>query len=51
MNTDIMATYKRLNITMHPIEIEKLDKLAKKHNETRSGMIRRLIDAYDEGVK
>jgi anaerobic glycerol-3-phosphate dehydrogenase len=38
-----MAIHKRLNISLHPIEIEKLDQLAKQNNETRSGMIARLI--------
>ena len=42
-----MATHKRINITIHPIELEKLDRIAKKHNETRSGMIQRLIQSYD----
>jgi len=42
-----MATHKRINITMHPIEIEKLDKIAKRYNESRSGMISRLIQWFD----
>lgn len=46
-----MATHKRINITLHPIEIEKLDKIAKKHQETRSGMITRLIQKYEDNVK
>jgi len=41
-----MATHKRLQISLHPIEIEKLDKIAKEHDETRSGMIARLIQEY-----
>lgn len=41
-----MAIYQRLTITLHPIEIEKLDELAKEHQETRSGMIRRLIQEH-----
>lgn len=43
-----MATHKRINITMHPIELEKLDRISKKHQETRSGMIARLIQEYAE---
>ena len=43
-----MATHKRINITIHPIELKKLDRIAKKHNETRSGMITRLIQNHDE---
>ena len=42
-----MAIHKRINITLHPIEIEKLDKIAEKHQETRSGMIARLIQDYE----
>ena len=34
MNEDNMATRKRIDITLHPIELEKLDRIAKKHNET-----------------
>jgi len=41
-----MATYKRITITMHPLEIEKLDQIAKENEETRSGMISRLIQGY-----
>ena len=46
-----MATHKRINITLHPIEIEKLDQIAKKHKETRSGMITRLIQEHENKVK
>ena len=42
-----MASHKRINITIHPIELEKLDQICKKHDETRSGMIQRLIQSYD----
>jgi len=45
---ETMATRKRIDITLHPIELEKLDRMAKKHEETRSGMIARLIQEYDE---
>ena len=41
-----MATHKRINITIHPIELEKLKKIAEKNNETISGMIQRLIQDY-----
>ncbi len=43
-----MAAHKRINITLHPIELEKLDRIAEKNQETRSGMIARLIRNYDE---
>lgn len=43
---DNMAFHKRLNITLHPKEIEKLDQIRKKNKETRSGMIARLIQEY-----
>ena len=46
-----MATHKRINITIHPIELQKLDKIAEKHEETRSGMIARLIQEYKDMVK
>jgi len=46
MRESKMATHKRINITMHPIEIKKLDQIAKENDETRSGMIRRLIETY-----
>jgi len=42
-----MATHKRINITIHPLELEKLDKIAKQHQETRSGMIARLIQEHE----
>lgn len=45
---DNMATRERINITIHPIELEKLDRIAKDHKETRSGMITRLIQDYKE---
>jgi len=43
-----MATRKRINITMHPIELKKLDHIAKQYQETRSGMIERLIQGFKE---
>ena len=46
MNEVNMATRKRLNITMHPIELKKLDRIAKQYQETRSGMIERLIQRF-----
>ena len=46
--TENMASHKRLTITLHPIEIEKLDQIRKQkeYNETRSGMIARLIQEH-----
>lgn len=41
-----MAVYKRLTITIHPIELDKLDIMTEANNETRSGMIQRLIKDY-----
>lgn len=41
-----MAVFKKVTITLHPIEIEKLDKIAKQNQETKSGMIARLIKDY-----
>lgn len=43
-----MSTYIRINITIHPIELKKLDQIARDNNETRSGMIQRLIRNYKE---
>lgn len=48
MTTDNMATHKRINITIHPIELKKLDEIVKENNETRSGMITRLIQNYQD---
>lgn len=48
MNDNGMSTHKRINITIHPIELKKLDDIAKEHDETRSGMISRLIQNYNE---
>ena len=47
MTQDNMATHKRINITIHPIELKKLDHIAEKNQETRSGMITRLIQEYN----
>lgn len=41
-----MAAHKRITITLHPIEIKKLDEIAAENLETRSGMITRLIQGY-----
>jgi metal-responsive CopG/Arc/MetJ family transcriptional regulator len=41
-----MAIHKRLNISLHPLELDKLDKIAIDCQETRSGMIARLIQEY-----
>jgi len=45
-----MATHIRLNISLHPNEINKLDEIRKNFpgGETRSGMIARLIQDYDK---
>jgi len=43
-----MSSRKRLNITLHPIEIEKLKRIAKTNKESLSGMITRLIQEYKE---
>jgi len=45
---DKMSTHKKINISIHQIELDKLDRLKTKHNETRSGMITRLIQEYKE---
>jgi metal-responsive CopG/Arc/MetJ family transcriptional regulator len=36
--------YKVITISLHPEDLEQLDELCKWHSETRSGMIRRLIN-------
>lgn len=38
-----MATHKRMNISLHPNEIDKLDEIALIMNEDKSGAIMRLI--------
>jgi len=43
-----MATHKKVTITLHPLEIEKLKKIAKSKGETFSGMIARLIHDYKD---
>ena len=55
MNTIILITmcidnmvHKRNNITIHPEDLEKLDKIAKKRNYKRSTMIAKLIQEYDK---
>jgi len=45
---DKMGVSKKVTITMHPIEIEKAKRIAKKNQETFSGMISRLIHDYKE---
>jgi len=45
---DTMRTHKRLNITLHPDDIKKLDQLAKQRKHTRSSMIARLIQEYSD---
>ncbi len=46
-----MAVFKKITITLHPIEIKKLERIAKKNQETKSGMIARLIKDYNEKAK
>jgi len=47
-----MATHQRLNISLHPIEIEKLDRIKAILNEDTSGAVARLIvDANEEELK
>lgn len=54
MHTDENMTHKRLNITLHPEDIDKLDRICKnrdymkKGQPKRSTMIARLIQEYDE---
>jgi hypothetical protein len=43
-----MAVYKKMTITLHPKEIEKLERIRKQNEETKSGMISRLIQEYHE---
>ncbi|MBW2003765.1 MAG: ribbon-helix-helix protein, CopG family [Deltaproteobacteria bacterium] len=47
MNID-MAAHKRVNISLHPEDLEKLDMIAKKRGYKRSPMIARLIQEYKE---
>ena len=44
--SDEMSTHKKVTITLHPIEIAKLKKIAESNNETVSGMVARLIQNY-----
>jgi macrodomain Ter protein organizer (MatP/YcbG family) len=46
--TEEMSTHKKVTITLHPIEIEKVKKIAKECGETFSGMIARLIHDFKE---
>ena len=48
MSEDNMATRERINISLHPIELEKLDRIAKQYKETRSGMLTRMIQELPE---
>lgn len=57
MSIDENMTHKRLNITLHPEDIEKLDKICtdrdfmKDGKPKRSTMIAKLIQEYKEKVK
>ena len=48
MIEESMATHKRINITIHPEDLKRLDEIAKERNHTRSGMITRLIQEYEK---
>lgn len=45
---DEKMPHKRLNITLHPEDIKKLDRICKQRNYKRSTMIAKLIQEYDE---
>jgi len=50
--SDSVATHRRLNISLHPIEIEKLERIKGILDEDTSGAISRLvIDANEEELK
>jgi metal-responsive CopG/Arc/MetJ family transcriptional regulator len=51
MNGTRKAIRKRINITLHPIELKKLDKMANANEETRSGMFSRLIMEYGKETR
>jgi len=51
MTEDNMATRERVNVSLHPIELAKLDRIAKEYGETRSGMLMRIIQEFPEGKK
>lgn len=51
MNSSRKAIRKRINITLHPIELKKLDKMANANEETRSGMLSRLIMGYGKETR
>ena len=42
------VTKKRISISLHHIELAKLDRIADKYRETRSGMFTRLIQEFLE---
>ena len=46
MSEENMATRKRINESLHPIEIQKLDEIADEYEETRSGMLTRIIQTF-----
>jgi len=51
MHTDKNMTNKRLDITLHPEDIEKLDKIRKVRGYKRSTMIAKLIQEYEQKKK
>lgn len=48
MTDKITMVTKRLNITLHPEDIERLDKIAKTRGYKRSSMIAKLIQEYNK---
>lgn len=48
MTEDSMVTKKKINISLHPIELLKLDRIADEYGETRSGMLTRIIQEFPE---
>lgn len=51
MQEQNMATKRRVNISIHPIELQKLDRIAEQYGETRSGMLARIIQEFPEKKK
>jgi hypothetical protein len=45
------TTKKRINISIHPIELAKLDQIADEYGETRSGMLTRIIQEFPKNKK
>jgi hypothetical protein len=45
------SRYKRMTITMHPLDVEKLREIARENKETISGMITRFVMEYQLKMK